>query len=222
MKRYSEIITAELTLDDNDENEDHETSSQELTATTNQFQQRPASLSEFLRLHAIPHTILSNGSSPGVASDPRSLVNHHIMMSRNASNRGVLRQRERDDSDLTANEDDDSSSSSNQGTPTLSYRVMGNPSIRFISTGGNVENNRPRMIQFRSSSQGDAENAPGRNSVRVISYPRSVGRDTRNDSPAPVTYILRHVPNSNGTGYVPIAVQHRNIAVSDDDSDDGL
>lgn len=209
-----------MTLDEDDENEDHETS-QELTATnTNQFQQRPASLGEFLRMHAIPHAILSNGTSPGVASDPRSLVNHHIMMSRNSSNRGVLRQRDRDDSDFTANEDDDSSGSSNQGTPTLSYRVMGNPSIRFISTG-NMENNRPRMIQFRPS-QADTENATGRNSVRVISYPRSVSRETRNDSPAPVTYILRHVPNSNGTGYVPVAVQHRNIAVSDDDSDDGL
>jgi hypothetical protein len=233
VKRYSEIITNELTLAVNEEDLDASTS-QELASMNNRFQQRPASLSEFLRVHGVPHTVLSNGASPGVASDPRSLVNHHIMMSQHStpSNRGILRQLQHD-SDLADQDDEDSSSNgSSASNQRISYRVIANPSIRFIPTGngsggtgggGSGEGNRPRMIQFRSSQgDNDSENVTGRNSVRVISYPRSRNHESRNESSTPVTYILRHVPNSNGSGYVPVAVQHRIIPVSDEDSDDGL
>jgi hypothetical protein len=230
VKRYSEIITEELTLAENEDTEP--ASSEELISSspTNRFQQRPASLSEFLRLHGVPHTVLSNGTSPGVASDPRSLVNHHMMMSQNSSNRGIIRQRD-PPSELTSGGDEDDDSNG-QRMSTLNYRVIRNPSIRFISTNnGNTEssneNHRPRVIQFRSSSQGGGGGGggdSGSNSVRVISYPHSGNRDSRNDSstPTPVTYILRHVPNSHGSGYVPIAVRHRNLPLSDEDSDDGL
>lgn len=205
-KRYSDIIQEEFHESQN-ENEVSSSSPEEGLILTNYLQRRPMSMSTFLQHHR------QNGATPGVAADPRSMVHYRNLIQN--SNNSVAR--ELDDSDSTAENEEDDSMSSNQPTPTLGYRVISNPSIRLISHGASSPSG-PRVIRFRTS-EGDSNGT----SVRVISYPRSMSQD-RTESPTPVTYILRHVPSSSGSGYIPVAVPHRSIPVlhSDEDSDDGL
>lgn len=210
-KRYSDIIQEEFN-ESQSENEVSTSSPEEGLILTNSFQRRPTPMSTFLQQHRLQQSLMS-GSSPGVASDPRSLINYRNLIQN--SSHGIIRQV--DDSDSAAENDEDDSTSNRQDVPTLNYRVIANPSIRFISTSAN-DSSGPRVIRFRTS-----EGSSNGTSVRVISYPRSMSHE-RSDSPTPVTYILRHVPSSGGSGYVPIAIPHRPIpdVHSDGDSDDGL
>jgi hypothetical protein len=261
VKRYSDLLTEELKERSNDEQQgargahgetggregmDNTTAAEGGLILSNSFQRRPIPMSAFLQQHRLQQLEGGGGNGatavPGLASDPRSLINYRNLMQ--SSTRGVLRQ-------MDANETDDEDSSSARSTfspwSTMShpdhdggsgsgssgggggYRVMTNPSIRFYSTSSNGR--QPRIIQLRSSSQDSHSNSQPTNTVRIITYPRSGSHRERSDTMEPVTYILRRVPgnsDSNGSsGYIPVAFRHRSLAVGHDDedeedSDDGL